>query len=86
MVIFCALGGRNSLIGAVYGTLIVSFGRTFFSEEFPALWMLLMGSVFILVTLVFPRGVAGIVEDYGSVLYNKFKNYKLSKKKIEPVE
>lgn len=73
MVIFCALGGRSSLVGAVYGTLLVSFGRTFFSEEFPALWMLLMGSVFILVTLLFPRGVAGIVEDYGPKLYRKIR-------------
>jgi urea transport system permease protein len=59
MVIFCAVGGRMSLIGAVYGTLAVSFGRTFFSEEFPALWYFLMGSVFILVTMVFPEGLAG---------------------------
>ncbi len=73
MVIFCALGGRNSMIGAVYGTLLVSFGRTFFSEEFPALWMILMGAVFILVTLAFPRGVAGIVEDYGPALCRKLK-------------
>ena len=73
MVIFCALGGRVSLVGAVYGTLIVSFGRTFFSEEFPALWMLFMGSVFILVTLAFPRGVAGIVQDYGPLVLKKIK-------------
>lgn len=59
MVIFCAVGGRMSLIGAVYGTLAVSYGRTFFSEEFPALWYFLMGSVFILVTMVFPDGLAG---------------------------
>ena len=73
MVIFCALGGRSSLVGAVYGTLLVSFGRTFFSEEFPALWMLLMGAVFIMVTLLFPRGVAGLVQDYGPKLYRKIR-------------
>jgi urea transport system permease protein len=61
MVIFCAVGGRMSLIGAVYGTLLVSFGRTFFSEEFPALWYFLMGSVFILVTMIFPDGLTGAV-------------------------
>ena len=73
MVIFCALGGRSSLIGAVYGTLLVSFGRTFFSEEFPALWMLLMGAIFIMVTILFPRGVAGLVEDYAPKLYRKIR-------------
>jgi urea transport system permease protein len=71
MVIFCAVGGRMSLIGAVYGTLIVSFGRTFFSEEFPALWYFLMGGVFILVTMVFPEGLAGAVNRWGTPLWNR---------------
>ncbi len=61
MVIYCAVGGRLSLIGAVYGALIVSLGRTVFSENFPALWYFLMGSVFIAVTMFFPEGLAGIV-------------------------
>ena len=62
MVIFCAVGGRMSLLGAVYGTLAVSFGRTYFSEQFPDLWLFLMGGVFILVTMVFPLGLAGLVD------------------------
>lgn len=62
MVIFCAVGGRVSLLGAVYGTLAVSFGRTYFSESFPDLWLFLMGGVFILVTMVFPLGLAGMVD------------------------
>ena len=61
MVIFCAVGGRLSLIGAVYGALIVSLGKTVFSEQYPALWYFLMGSVFIAVTMFFPEGLAGIV-------------------------
>jgi len=65
MVIFCAVGGRMSLIGAVYGTLIISFGRTYFSEQFPGLWLYLMGAVFILVTMIFPDGLAGIVTTIG---------------------
>jgi len=62
MVIFCAVGGRMSLLGAVYGTLAVSFGRTYFSESFPDLWLFLMGGVFILVTMIFPLGLAGLVD------------------------
>jgi urea transport system permease protein len=64
MVIFCAVGGRMSLIGAVYGALIVQFARTWFSEEFPALWYFFMGAVFIAVTRYFPNGLAGIFDDY----------------------
>ena len=71
MVIFCAVGGRMSLVGAVYGTLLVNYGRTYFSEQFPNLWYFLLGGVFIAVTRYFPAGLAGIVEDYGPVVGRK---------------
>ncbi len=83
MVIFCAFGGRLSLVGAVYGTLLVCFGRTFFSELFPELWMFLMGTTFILITMVFPRGVAGIVEDYGPKLLALFKKHSTANEEIQ---
>jgi urea transport system permease protein len=60
MVIFAAVGGRMSLVGAVYGTLLVSFGKTYFSESFPDLWLLLMSALFITVTMAFPEGLAGV--------------------------
>ena len=47
MVISAAVGGRGSLVGAVYGTLLVNFGKTFFSESFPELWLFLIGALFI---------------------------------------
>ncbi|MDQ3259999.1 MAG: urea ABC transporter permease subunit UrtC [Pseudomonadota bacterium] len=64
MVIFAAVGGRMSLEGAVYGTLLVNFGKTFFSESFPDLWLFLMAALFIAVVLVFPNGLAGVVESW----------------------
>jgi urea transport system permease protein len=62
MVIFAAVGGRMSLVGAVYGTLLVNFGKTYFSETFPELWLFLMAALFIGVTLAFPNGLAGLYE------------------------
>jgi urea transport system permease protein len=62
MVIFAAVGGRMSLVGAVFGTLLVNFGKTYFSESFPDMWMLLMSALFIGVTMAFPDGLAGVVE------------------------
>ncbi|MCU0942454.1 MAG: urea ABC transporter permease subunit UrtC [Hydrogenophaga sp.] len=62
MVIFAAVGGRMSLVGAVYGTLLVNAGKTFFSESFPDLWLFLMAALFIGVTMAFPMGLAGIWE------------------------
>jgi urea transport system permease protein len=59
MVILTAVGGRMSLIGACIGALLVNFGKTYFSEQFPELWLYLMGGLFIAVVLVFPNGLAG---------------------------
>jgi len=66
MVIFTAMGGRLSLIGAVYGTLIVNAAKSFFSESFPQLWLLFMGGLFISVVMYFPNGLAGLMELYSS--------------------
>jgi len=66
MVIFAAVGGRMSLIGAVYGTLLVNYGKTVFSETYPELWLFLMGGLFIAVVMFFPDGLAGLYEKYAS--------------------
>ncbi|WP_309952522.1 MULTISPECIES: urea ABC transporter permease subunit UrtC [Variovorax] len=63
MVIFCAVGGRMSLVGAVYGALLVNAGKTLFSESFPDLWLFLMAGLFIGVTMAFPMGLAGLWDD-----------------------
>jgi len=60
MVILAAVGGRMSLVGAVYGALLVNFGKTYFSESFPDLWLFLMAAMFIGVVLAFPDGLAGV--------------------------
>ncbi|MEM9144868.1 MAG: urea ABC transporter permease subunit UrtC [Pseudomonadota bacterium] len=64
MVIFCAVGGRHSILGAVYGALLVNWAKTTFSESFPELWLLGLGGLFIAVVLVFPNGLAGIYDDW----------------------
>jgi len=60
MVIAAAVGGRASVFGAVIGSLLVNFGKTYFSESFPELWLFLIGGLFIAVVMVFPNGLAGI--------------------------
>ncbi len=72
MVIFAAVGGRMSLIGVVYGTLLVNYGKSVFSETYPELWLFLMGGLFISVVMFFPNGLAGIYTD----LMKKFQSRK----------
>jgi urea transport system permease protein len=60
MVVSVALGGRDWLLGAIYGTLVVNFSKTFFSEQVPQMWLIMIGGLFIGVVMVFPRGLAAI--------------------------
>jgi urea transport system permease protein len=60
MVIFCAVGGRLSILGAVYGALLVNWAKTSLSESFPELWLLGLGGLFIAVVMFFPNGLAGV--------------------------
>jgi urea transport system permease protein len=64
MVIFCAVGGRLSIFGAVYGALVVNWAKTTFSESFPELWLFAMGALFIGVVMAFPNGLAGLYTKY----------------------
>ena len=59
-VILCAVGGRTSVLGAVYGALLVNFAKTTLSESFPQLWLLGLGALFIAVVVIFPDGLAGL--------------------------
>lgn len=76
MVIFAAVGGRMSLIGVVYGTLLVNYGKTVFSETFPEIWLFLMGGLFIAVVMFFPNGLAGIWDTYGKPQLNRISKMK----------
>jgi urea transport system permease protein len=64
MVIFCAVGGRTSILGAIYGALLINWARTTFSEDLPQVWLFAMGALFILVVVAFPDGLAGIYRRY----------------------
>ena len=64
MVIYTAVGGRMSIFGAVWGSLLVNFAKTLLSESFPQLWLFGLGSLFIAVVLAFPNGLSGIWADH----------------------
>ena len=63
MVIYTAVGGRQSILGAICGTLLVNAAKTTFSESFPQLWLFGIGALFIGVVLAFPDGLAGVWRD-----------------------
>ncbi len=61
MVIYAAVGGRLSLIGAVYGAVLVGSAKTFFSENFVEYWMYFIGGLFVFIVMVLPDGLAGLL-------------------------
>ena len=71
LVILCAVGGRLSLVGAVYGALLVNASKTLFSESFPDMWLFLMAALFIGVTMAFPYGLAGLFESHVKPWWNR---------------
>lgn len=65
MVIWVAVGGRATLIGAIIGTLLVRLAQTFLSESFPEVWLFFQGALFLIVVTVLPDGIVGWWRDYG---------------------
>ena len=59
-VIWVAVGGRGTLVGAILGAVLVNFGKTIFTGLLPELWLFALGALFILVTLLLPNGVLGL--------------------------
>jgi urea transport system permease protein len=65
MVIWVAVGGRASLVGAILGALVVNFAKSLLSEKFPEIWLFFQGGLFLLVVMVLPDGFVGWLRDQG---------------------
>ena len=58
-VIWVAVGGRATLVGAALGAVVVSFAKTWLTGAFPEIWLFALGALFVLVTLFLPKGIVG---------------------------
>jgi urea transport system permease protein len=64
-VIWVAVGGRGTLVGAALGAVLVNYAKTFFTSGFLApYWLFMLGSLFIGVTLLLPRGIIGTLHHW----------------------
>jgi urea transport system permease protein len=72
MVIWVAVGGRGTLIGAVIGALVVSYGRSYFSESYPDIWQYFLGLLFVGSVLLFPQGIVGAIANLGGWLRRRW--------------
>ena len=64
IVIWCAVGGRQSLLGAMLGAVLVAGvqGALSESEMFLESWTLIMGGLFVLIVLFLPNGLASVID------------------------
>jgi len=60
VVIWVAVGGRGTLIGAIIGALLVNYAKTRFTAIMPDGWLFALGALFVLVTLFLPKGLIGL--------------------------
>ena len=61
LVVWVALGGRASLLGAVGGMVLGQIAKDKISSALPDAWLYIMGALFVLVVLGLPQGVTGLL-------------------------
>ncbi|MRG72319.1 urea ABC transporter permease subunit UrtC [Alphaproteobacteria bacterium HT1-32] len=61
VVIWVAVGGRGSLVGAALGAVLVNAGKTYFTGAIPEFWLFALGGLFVVVTLFLPKGILGLM-------------------------
>jgi urea transport system permease protein len=62
IAIWVAVGGRSTLMGAIIGAVMVNFIKTWLTGYVPEAWLFVLGALFVLVTLAFPKGIIGFGE------------------------
>jgi urea transport system permease protein len=61
VVIWVAVGGRGTLIGAIIGAVAVNYGRSVLTNYFPEAWPFILGGLFVVVVTLFPDGLVGLL-------------------------
>jgi urea transport system permease protein len=65
MIVWVAVGGRGTLVGAALGAVAVNYAKTYFTTGVLApYWLFALGGLFIMVTLLFPKGIVGTLSDW----------------------
>ena len=63
VVIWVAVGGRGTLIGAILGAVAVNYGRSVLTNYFPEAWPFILGGLFVVVVTMFPDGLVGMLRN-----------------------
>jgi urea transport system permease protein len=62
MVIWVAVGGRGTLVGAALGAVLVNYSKSTFTTGLLApYWLFALGALFVFVTIFLPKGIMGLL-------------------------
>lgn len=59
-VVWCAVGGRATLIGPIIGAISVNALKSWASQAAPDYWLVILGGMFVIVVLLLPGGIVSI--------------------------
>ena len=60
-VVWCAVGGRGTIIGPIIGAIGTNALKSWATRAFPDLWLIILGVLFILIVLFLPKGIFGLL-------------------------
>jgi urea transport system permease protein len=80
-VVWVAVGGRGTLVGPIVGAFAVNAMKSWATRSYPDMWLLFLGTMFILVTVFMPKGIVGLPAQLRGV----YKKYAARKMKEEPL-
>jgi urea transport system permease protein len=64
-VVWVAIGGRGTLVGAALGAVVVNWLKSVFTSGWlAAYWLFALGGLFVLVTLAMPKGLLGLLDHW----------------------
>ena len=71
-VVWVSVGGRGTLIGPIIGAFAVNAMKSWATRAYPDLWLIFLGTMFILVTVFMPNGIVGLPAQLSAVYKKRF--------------
>jgi branched-chain amino acid transport system permease protein len=86
VLIWVAIGGRNTLLGPVLGAVIMSWLSYSLSGVLANAWFLILGILIVIFVIFFPKGIVGALFSYLGTLEKKQRNLTLKTPNSAPLE
>ncbi|MEI6464887.1 MAG: urea ABC transporter permease subunit UrtC [Verrucomicrobiota bacterium] len=79
-VVWCAVGGRGTLVGPIIGAISINALKSYATRAFPDLWLIMLGGLFVLIVLFLPGGLVSLPARLGAA----WKKFRATRPAAEP--